>query len=163
VTDARPLAPRAQPGWALAWRLTYGFLRLIDPWLRVSWRIGALGITARLEVPGRRSGRSRDVLVGLLRVDDRWYVGHPNGPAAWTRNLEAAREAVIRPSSSISVPVSATRLEPGPERDAAIRATARQQPFPGNLLYRASGRHVMAVGVYFRLEPRYKPRAEPRG
>jgi len=153
VTDALPLAPPGQPSWALAWRLTYRFLRLIDPWLRVSWRIGALGITSRLAVPGRRSARSRDVLVGLLRVDDRWYVGHPNGPAAWTRNLDAAGEAVIPPSSSISVRVSATRLGPGPERDAAIRATARQQPFPGNLLYRASRPHVMAVGVYFRLEP----------
>ena len=61
---------------------------------------------------------------------------------------------MIRPSSSISVRVSATRLEPGPERDAAIGVTARQQPFPGNLLYRASRRHVMAVGVYFHLEPR---------
>jgi hypothetical protein len=153
VTDARSPALRGQPGWAAAWRLTYGFLRLIDPWLRVSWRLGTLGITSRLDVPGRRSGRSRDVLVGLLRVDDRWYVGHPNGAAAWTRNLDAAGEAVIHPSGSISLRVSARRLEPGSERDAAIRATARQQPFPGNLLYRASRRHVLAVGVYFRLEP----------
>jgi hypothetical protein len=152
VTDAHQYA-RAQPGWALAWRLTYGFLRLIDPWLRVWWQLNALGITARLEVPGRRSGRSRSVLVGLLRVDERWYVGHPNGPAAWTRNLEAAGEALIRRTSSIPVRVSATRLGAGPERDAAISATARQQPFPGNLLYRASQRHVLAVGVYFRLDP----------
>ena len=153
VTDTHHVAPRGQPGWALAWRVSYAFLRLIDPWLRVSWRLGALGITSRLEVAGRRTGRPRDVLVGLLRVDDCWYVGHPNGAAAWTRNLDAAGEAVIRPSSSISVRVSATRLEPGSERDAAIRATARQQAFPGNLLYRASRRHVLAVGVYFRLEP----------
>jgi hypothetical protein len=133
--------------------LTYGLLRLIDPWLRVSCQLGVLGITSRLEVPGRRSGRSRSVLVGLLRVDERWYVGHPNGPAAWTRNLEAAGEALIRRTSSIPVRVSATRLGAGPERDAAIAATARQQPFPGNLLYRASQRHVLAVGVYFHLDP----------
>ncbi|MDQ2935580.1 MAG: hypothetical protein M3R49_11510 [Chloroflexota bacterium] len=153
MTDARSPAPREIPGWAAAWRLTYGFLRLIDPWLRVSWRLGALGITSQLEVPGRRSGQSRSVLVGLLRVDERWYIGHPNGRAAWTRNLEAAGQAVIRPWSTIPVRVSATRLELGPERDAAIHAAARQQPFPGDLLYRASQRHVLAVGVYFRLEP----------
>ncbi len=153
MTDAAPRASRGSPGWALVWRLTYAFLRLIDPFLRVSWRAGTLGITSRLEVPGRRSGRSRSVLVGLLRVNGRWYVGHPNGPAEWTRNLDAAGQAVIRPWSSMPVRVSATRLQAGPEREAAIRATAVQQPLPGNLLYRASRRHVLAVGVYFRLEP----------
>jgi hypothetical protein len=60
---------------------------------------------------------------------------------------------VIRPWRSVPVRVSATRLELGPERDAAIHAAARQQPFPGDLLYRASLPHVLAVGVYFRLEP----------
>ena len=34
-----------------------------------------------------------------------------------------------------------------------IRATWTQQPFPANLLYRAAGRHVAAVGVYHRLDP----------
>lgn len=153
VTDTPPHASRRHPGWALAWRLTYAFLRLIDPLLRISWRVGALGITSRLDVLGRRSGRPRSILVGLLRVDEGWYVGHPNGPAAWTRNLEAAGEAVIRPWTGTPIRVSATRLGPGPERDAAIRATASQQPFPGDLLYRASRSHVLAVGVYFRLEP----------
>jgi len=52
-------------------------------------------------------------------------------------------------------PSSAWRLalKDGPERDAVIAATARQQPFPGNLVYRAAQRHITAVGVYFRLEP----------
>ena len=45
------------------------------------------------------------------------------------------------------------RLTDGPERDAVIRATSIQQPFPGNLLYRASRRHIAAVGVYHLLEP----------
>ena len=44
-------------------------------------------------------------------------------------------------------------LRPGPERDAVIRATWTQQPFPANLLYRAAARHVAAVGTYYRLDP----------
>jgi hypothetical protein len=44
-------------------------------------------------------------------------------------------------------------LSDGPERDAVIAATWRQQPFPGNLVYRAAQRHIKAVGAYFRLEP----------
>jgi hypothetical protein len=34
-----------------------------------------------------------------------------------------------------------------------IRATVHQQPFPGNVFYRAAQRHIAAVGVYHRLEP----------
>jgi len=44
-------------------------------------------------------------------------------------------------------------MGPGLERDAAVRATFRQHPFPGNALYRLAGRHVAANGVFFRLEP----------
>lgn len=34
--------------------------------------------------------RERSVLVGLIRVDRAWYVGHPNGEVAWTANLRTA-------------------------------------------------------------------------
>ena len=41
----------------------------------------------------------------------------------------------------------------GVERDAVIFATADQQPFPGNLLYRVARRHILSEGRYFRLDP----------
>ena len=34
-----------------------------------------------------------------------------------------------------------------------IRATFRQHPFPGNVLYWLARRHVRAVGTYYRIEP----------
>ena len=49
--------------------------------------------------------------------------------------------------------MTATPLCPGPERTAVIVATARQQPFPGNVVYRLARPHILAVGRYFRLDP----------
>ena len=93
------------------------------------------------------------MLVGLLRVDGRWYVGHPNGEVGWTANLREAGRATIAPRPESTFDVTATALDPGPERDAVIVATADQQPFPGNLVYRAARRHILSEGRYFRLEP----------
>ena len=138
---------------SLLWRAGYRFLRLINPMVRLSWERGTLGITVELRVRGRRSGRERAVLLGLLTVDGREYIGHPNGDAAWVRNLEAADTAtLVWPFGGKRV-VRAERLPDGAERDAVILATARQQPFPGNLLYRVSRAHITAKGSYFRLEP----------
>lgn len=145
--------PRRSALWGLVWRAGYLLLRILDPLLRAAWQLGGLGITAMLTVPGRRTRRRRSVLVGLLRVADRWYVGHPNGEVDWTRNLAAAGEATIQPWARSPVGVRPVRLLPGSERSEVIRATAEQQPFPASLLYRAARRHVLAVGVYFRLEP----------
>jgi hypothetical protein len=92
------------------------------------------------------------VLVGLLRVDGAWYLGHPNGEVGWTANLRAARRATVAPRPETSFEVTAVPLDPGPERDAVIVATAEQQPFPGNLVYRAARRHILSEGRYFRLE-----------
>jgi hypothetical protein len=91
--------------------------------------------------------------VGLIEVGGRWYVGHPNGDVGWTRNLAAAGEAVVAWPSGVRHGVRAERLADGDERDAVILATAHQQPFPGNLAYRAARRHILARGAYFRLEP----------
>jgi hypothetical protein len=112
-----------------------------------------MGITVDLSIRGRRSGRERRVLVGLIQVEGRWYVGHPNGEAAWTRNLASARHATVTWPGMRGLSVRAARLADGDERDRAILATASQQPFPGNLVYRAARRHVLAAGVYFRLDP----------
>jgi deazaflavin-dependent oxidoreductase (nitroreductase family) len=130
----------------------YGVLRLVDPVLRAWWRAFGIGITAQLTVRGRRTGRERSVLVGLLNVDGHQYVGHPNGPVDWTHNLAAAGQARVAQLPGVWATLRAVPLSNGPERDAVIAATARQQPFPGNLVYRAAQRHIRAVGVYFRLE-----------
>jgi hypothetical protein len=144
--------PRASAAWRLSFRLIYSFLRLLDPVLRLWWHAFGIGITAELTVRGRHSGRERSVLVGLLSVGQHQYVGHPNGQADWTRNLATAGEARVAQLPGISATLRAVPLSDGPERDAVIAATARQQPFPGNLIYRAARRHITAVGVYFRLE-----------
>lgn len=103
-------------------------------------------------MPGRVTARTRRTLVTLLHVDGAWYIGHPNGAAAWTRNAEAAGWVEIDPPGAAGPRFAVRRLDAGPERDAVVRATGTQQPFPANLLYRAAARHVGAVGVYFRLE-----------
>lgn len=144
---------RASRGWSLFWRLGYALLGVADPLIRRAWRTGTLGITVDLRVAGRRTGRERSVLVGLIEVAGRWYAGHPNGQADWTRNLAAAGEARVAWPTGVVRPVRAERLSDGEERDAVILAAAHQQPFPGNLLYRAARRHILAVGAYFRLEP----------
>jgi len=152
-----PRMARPSAAWRLSLRFFYLVLRLLDPILRVWWRAFGIGITAELTVRGRRSGRQRSVLVGLLSVDRHYYVGHPNGPVDWTRNLAAAGEARIAQLPSMSTTMRAVPLPDGPERNAVIVATSRQQPFPGNLVYRAAQRHIRAVGVYFRLEASDSP------
>jgi hypothetical protein len=132
-------------------RLLYAVLRAMDPLLRWGWSRAAIGITSRLTVPGRRSGQARSVLVGLINVEGRWYVGHPNGEVAWTANLRASRRATLAPTPAVAVEVAAEPLGPGPERDAVIVATAAQQPFPANLVYRLARRHILSEGRYFRL------------
>jgi hypothetical protein len=141
--------------WRIALRVMYRGLRLIDPLIR-SWRENGLtGLDGVVEVSiaGRHSGRLRATLITLLRVDDEWYLGHPNGETAWTRNAEAAGVVRIDPPSAHGSAFGVVRLPAGPERDAVISATRVQQPFPANLIYRAASRHIAAVGIYFRLVP----------
>jgi hypothetical protein len=85
-------------------------------------------------------------------VDDELYLGHPSGDTGWTLNLRAADKAVVESASLPATMVRSVVLAPGAERDEVVRATFRQHPFPGNLLYRLAGRHVSASGVFFRLE-----------
>lgn len=139
--------------WRKAFVVQYRLLALIDPLVRAWWRRFGLGNVVELRVARRAGGGSRSRLVGLLHVDDRLYVGHPNGPVGWTRDLEAAEEAVLVRRRHETVAVSAVRLPAGAEREAAIRATG-QHPFPGNLVYRLGRRRVLAAGVFFRLTSR---------
>lgn len=141
--------------WSIVFRLAYAILRVTDPLLRAAWRrhVPLLGRIVDLSVVGRRSGRLRSTLVTLLTVDERWYVGHPNGAATWTMNLTAAGRASVVLADGFGTEVRAVPLFAGPEREAVIRATWSQQPFPANLLYAAARRRVRSVGVYFRLIP----------
>ncbi len=139
--------------WSAVFRAGYAWLRVVDPLLRWTWRQGGMGITAELGVRGRRSGRRRTVLAGLLFTDGKHFVGHPNGPAQWTRNLAATREISVRLPGQAPFVARVTRLAVGdPQRSAAIDAAGRQQPWPANWLYTAAWRHIEEVGDYFRLE-----------
>ena len=144
-------APRASGFWRRYLPLQYRLIRLLDPLIRIQWRAFGLGNIVELRVPGRRTGKPRPVLLGLLRDGDQWFLGHPNGDVPWTRNLESngGGELVFRPPTRATI--RATRLEPGPLRDRAILATS-QHVFPGNLVYRLARAHIRAVGAYFAIE-----------
>jgi hypothetical protein len=124
----------------------------MEPLIRALHASVGLGNVVELRVTARRTGRQRAVLLGLLRARSRLYLGHPNGETAWTRDLEAADRGQLAWRHVPALWFRPIRLGHGQERDAAIRATD-QHPFPGNLIYRLARRHVLAVGVYFRLEP----------
>jgi hypothetical protein len=146
------MTPRRSRAWDLTFRAAYALIRLTDPLLRWTWFSVGLGITSRLTVRGRRTGRDRSVLVGLIRVNRTWYVGHPNGEVAWTANLRRSGTARIAPRPETPIDVIAEPLPIGSERDAVIIAAAEQQPFPANLLYRGARRHILSEGRYFRLD-----------
>ena len=136
----------------------YRLLRVVDPALRAAWRrrLPLFGRIVDLRVVGRRSGRPRRTLVTLLTVEGAWYVGHPNGGADWTWNLAeeaGADSAELAFADGMRRRVAAVRLYAGPEREAVIRATWSQQPFPGNVIYALARRHIRTVGVFFRLNP----------
>jgi hypothetical protein len=144
--------PRESGFWRRYLAIQYRLIRLLDPLVRLQWRAFGLGNVVELRVPGSRTGRPRPVLLGLLRDGEHWFLGHPNGDVAWTRNLEASGGAdlVFRPPTWLAV--RARRLEPGELRDRAILATS-QHVFPGNVVYRLARAHIRAVGVFFSVEP----------
>src|SRR3989337_899531 len=129
------MTPRRSRAWDLTFRAAYAFIRLADLLLRWTWFSVGLGITSRLTVRGRRTGRDRSVRLGLIRVNRTWYVGYPNGEVAWTANLRRSGRARIAPRPEAPIDVTAEPLLSGSERDAAIIAAAEQQPFPANLLH----------------------------
>lgn len=136
--------------WWLALRALYALLALLDPLIRRWWRRFGVGNVIEVLIP-RRSGGTRARLLGLLRAGGGEYLGHPNGHVGWTRDLLVAGRATLAWPGGERRDVLATLLEPGLERETAIRAT-NQHPFPGNLVYLLARRHIRAVGVFFRLE-----------
>jgi hypothetical protein len=146
------MLPRVSRFWRRGFRVLYRVLGLLDPLVRSVWGRAGLGNVAELRVPGRHTGRIRSVLVGVLRTPDGLYLGHPNGPVGWTRDIDAAGGGQLVLHGLPLLDFRAVLLADGPERNAAIKATS-QHPFPGNLIYRLARRHVLAAGRYYRLEP----------
>jgi deazaflavin-dependent oxidoreductase (nitroreductase family) len=153
--DSTGLRPRRSAAWSITFRFFYRIIRLLAPLVRSAVANGLPGVNGIVEIRfvGRRTGRPRRTLVTLLNHDGAWYIGHPNGAAQWIRSAEAAGWVEVEPAGARGARHAIQRLPDGPERDAVIRATVRQQPFPANLLYRAALRHIAAVGVYDRLDP----------
>jgi hypothetical protein len=148
--------------WSATFVLLYRFLRFIEPLIRSIWAGEGIGNVVVLRVRSRHSGRERQLLLGVLRVGDQLYLGHPNGASAWTRDLDAAGSAELVFHGGGPTQVSGVLLQDGTERSAVIGAT-NQHPFPGNLVYRLARRHILAVGRYYRLEPVTElPGAVPR-
>ena len=146
---------RGSATWRMGLAAMYRLIRVTDPLLRRGWRasMSSFERTVVLRVPGRGTGRMRGTLLTLLTLDGRGYIGHPNGPAAWTRNLDAADGADLVAADGAVTRVRGVRLGPGEERRRVIDATASQQPFPGNVVYFLARRHIDRVGVYYRVEP----------
>jgi hypothetical protein len=138
---------------SLMFRGVYRLLRLLDPVMRGAYRTMGLGNVLELRVRSRSRGQERSVLLGLLRTEHGLYLGHPNGWARWTRDLQAAGRGALVWRDSEPISFRPVLLSDGPEREAVIRATWTQHPFPGNLIYSLLRRHVRRHGVYFRLEP----------
>ncbi len=138
--------------WNGAFRALYRVLRWLDPVVHRVWEPSGYGNIVEFRVRSRTSGRQRQLMLGLLHVGDQLYLGHPNGPSVWTRDLDAAGAAEMVVPGSAPLRLRGILLSAGPERDAVIDAT-NQHPFPGNLMYRLSRPHIRAVGRYYRLEP----------
>ena len=104
-------------------------------------------------VVGRHSGRDRSLLLTLAGDGPVWYVVHPIPErAGWVANMRAAGRATIVGKDRTRIPVRATLLEDGPERDAAIDAIIRAQRFPASPPYRLARRDIHAIGRCFRLD-----------
>jgi hypothetical protein len=155
-----PLPPplqvdRGSLGWRITWRAAYAVVRHLGSIVRLCAAADVPTFSDRileLALVGRRTGRSRTVLVTLITYRGSWYVGHPNGRAGWLANLGAAEAVPARVLGQPPLRVRSVPLALGPERTAVILETARQQPILARTLYRAAQGHILRAGVYHRLE-----------
>jgi hypothetical protein len=143
--------------WSHALRVFYWFVTRLEPLVRPWVEHVGLGNVVELVVPGRRTRRRIVVLLGLLEVGGERYLGHPNGRANWTRNLDAADGATLVLTHRPPVEVRVDLLPPGEERNRVIAATWSQHVFPGNVIYWLARRHIFAVGRYYRIRPGGEP------
>lgn len=135
------------------WPRWYRALARLDPLIEPAWRRMGIGNVVRVVLVGRRSGLPRAVFLGVLRVGDRRYLGHPDVACAWTRNLETAGGGELELRDGRRDRFAARLLAPGPERDAVIRATFTQHPFPGGPIYWLFRANLRANGRFYRLDP----------
>ena len=77
--------------WTVTLRAEYVVLRLLDPLIRSMWFSVGIGITSRVTVRGRRTGRERSVLVGLLRVNGACYGSSDPRPRTWSQPAPPCR------------------------------------------------------------------------
>ena len=138
--------------WSAIFVLLYRLLRLMDPPIRAVWTRTGLGNVVLVRVRSRRTGQERELFLGVLRVAGQLYLGHPNGPSFWTRDLDAAGCARISFHRGEPLHIRGVLLPHDTERSLVIAAT-NQHPFPGNLIYRLARQHILAVGRYYRLDP----------
>ena len=134
--------PRASRAWRIYLRGQYRIIRLLAPLVGPYWRGYGLGNIVELRVPGWQTGRPRPILLGLLQAGGHWFLGHPNGDVAWTRNLEAAGSSIFRECMPRSPHVRT--LEPTYARDAGsspTRTTARPGRRPRAARCVSSARH----------------------
>jgi hypothetical protein len=148
VVERRPSPGRGR------WRLFFRALFLTGPLFRFVRARRPMRPVEELVIPGRRTGAPRTVLLQLIEAPRGLYVIEPSGmPSHWADNLAAAGHAILLYADGRRVEVSATELESGAERDAALDAQPNNQPVPMRVIYRHARRHVAAVGRVFRLEP----------
>jgi hypothetical protein len=141
----------ARAFWRLFFPMLYAFLRVTDPfWLRVTERRGLVN-TVELFVVGRRSGRERRVMLGLLAVGDRRYLGMPTPkrPGSTTLRRPGKGAGGRRPGSH------GRPRDPHPARRRAGccgRGGLAPHPFPVDIAYRLARASIGHDGVFFRIE-----------
>ncbi len=111
-------------------------------WLRV-------GLTAVLEVRGRRTGTPRQVTLFPWEVDGNSYLQSQYGVTDWVRNLRAAGRGVLRRKGRAEAFI-ATEVE-GAERDRVIATFHARMPKPFSRDF--DQRPDAADHPTFRLEP----------
>jgi deazaflavin-dependent oxidoreductase (nitroreductase family) len=117
------------------------------------------GVSAMLEIPGRRTGATRRVSVVPYDVDGTWYLLSTYGISDWVRNLRAAGHGVLRRKGGAEA-FTAIEVD-GDERERVIeRYRARTpKPFQRDFDLRADPADHPA----FRIEPDEAPPGGRRG
>jgi deazaflavin-dependent oxidoreductase (nitroreductase family) len=111
------------------------------------WR--RVGVTAILEVPGRRTARPQTVTLIAWEVDGVPYLMSQYGVTAWVRNLRAAGRGELLHKGRTQA-VNAIEVE-GDERDRVIAAFEKRTPKPFRRDF--DQRPDAADHPTFRLEP----------
>lgn len=111
-------------------------------WLRT-------GLAIVLEVPGRRSGRPRQVTLALWEIEGAWYLMSQYGETDWVRNLRAAGRGSVRHKGRTEN-FGAIEVE-GDERERVIARFISKSPKPFRRDF--DQRPSAADHPTFRLEP----------